>query len=480
MTTTSAQIVHALRWNAVVRATAQLIGWLITIVTMRLLRPADYGLMNLAEIFMGLCVLVNHLGTIPALIQHRDIDETLIRKTFGLVLLSNAGFYMIAFFGAPYFAAFFGDARLAAILRILALGLIIGAFSAVPGVLLQRELKFKSISLIEFAAGLTGAAMTLVLALEGCGVWSLVLGNLTLIICATSGLFLVTRFRVAPDFNFVGLGRLFSFGMKVSGSGIVWYFNRNIDALLVGKVLGKGDLGYYSVANTLALMPVTKIMGLTNQIAFAAYSRIQDDRSRIRRYFLESAGMASLVFFPAAWGMSAVAGDFVDVVLGPRWHEVALVLAIVAFGVPFRALTMLMGPLVDGVGEPGVGLKNTLTTSLIVPAASLAGLYWGLIGLCIAALAGILLAVIIILRRNLTLLGIGYRELWSAIFPPMFAAAAMYATVLVARVMLLNTMPAPYRLPALIVLGASVYGAMTLLFNRSIVLRSLQLIRGTI
>ncbi len=480
MTTTSAQILHALRWNAAVRAAAQLIGWLITIITMRLLRPADYGLMNLAEIFMGLCVLVNHLGTIPALIHHRDIDEALIRKTFGLVLLSNAGFYGIAFFFAPYFAAFFGDARLAAILRILALGLIIGAFAAVPSVLLQRELKFKAISLIEFGAGLTGAAMTLGLAFDSRGVWSLVLGNLTTLTCSAGGLILVTRFSIAPDFNFVGLGRLFSFGAKVSGAGIIWYLNRNIDALLVGKILGKQDLGYYSVANTLALMPVTKIMGLTNQIAFATYSRIQDDRSRIRRYFLESAGLASLIFFPASWGMSAVSGEFVEVVLGSRWHEVALVLAIVAFAVPFRALTMLMGPLIDGVGEPGVSLKNTLTNSLIVPAASLAGIHWGLIGLCIGALSGILLAILIILRRNLALLGIGRRELWSVIFPPMLAAAMMYAAVLAARVMLLNAMSAPVRLPTLIVLGASVYGAMTLIFNRRSVLRSVQLIRGTI
>ena len=463
-----------------VRATAQLVGWLITIVAMRLLRPADYGLMNLAEIFIGLCVLVNHLGTIPALIQHRDIDEPLIRKTFGLVLLSNAGFYLIAFLGAPFFAAFFGEPRLAAILRILALGLVIGAFAAVPGALLQRELKFKSISLIDFGAGLAGAAATLSLAFAGRGVWSLVLGNLTTMICSAGGLVLVTRFRVTPDFNFVGLGRLFSFGMKVSGAGIIWYLNRNVDALLVGKVLGKQDLGYYSVANTLALMPATKIMGLTNQIAFATYSRIQDDRVRIRRYFLESASLASLVFFPITWGMSAVSADFVDVVLGPKWHVAAPVLAIIAVGVPFRALTMLMAPMVDGVGEPGIGLKNTLTTSLIVPAASLAGLYWGLIGLCIGALAGILLAVAIILRRNLTLLGMGYAELWSVIFPPMFAAAAMYAAVLAARLMLLNTVPAPDRLPALIILGTLVYGAMTFIFNRRTVLRSLQLIRGTI
>ena len=459
---------------------AQLAGWLITIVVMRLLRPVDYGLMNLAEIFMGLSVLVNHLGTIPALIQRQEIDQPLVRKTFGLVLLSNAAFYLVAFFGAPYFAAFFGEARLATIVRVLALGLIIGAFSAVPSVLLQRDLKFKSISLIEFGAGLAGSALTLVLALEGGGVWSLVLGNLATTIFISGALISVTRFSIAPTFDFSGLGGVFSFGMKVSAARIMWYFNGNFDGLLVGKILGKHELGYYSVANTLALMPVTKVMGLTNQIAFAAYSRIQDDRIKVRNYFLESTSIAFLVFFPIAWGMSAVSSEFVDIVLGPKWNDVSLVLRIVALGVPFRALTLLMTPLIDGVGEPGLTLKNTMTTSLIVPAAAAAGLHWGLVGVCSTSLAGILLAVGIILRRNLALLDIGYGQLFSVIFPSMLAAGIMYATVLAARVVLLDTVPPLWRLLLLVLLGALVYGAMTVTFNRGAVLRSLQLIRGAI
>src|SRR5207253_513989 len=101
--TTSAQIFHALRWNAVVRTTAQVCTWLITIFVMRLLSPVDYGLMSIATIALGLCTLVNELGAVPALIQRPEIDERLIRKIFGLVLVSNATLYVVAFAGAPYF-----------------------------------------------------------------------------------------------------------------------------------------------------------------------------------------------------------------------------------------------------------------------------------------------------------------------------------------------------------------------------------------
>jgi teichuronic acid exporter len=476
--TTSAQVLHALRWNALVRAGAQAATWLITIFVMRLLTPADYGLLNLATILVGLCALVNELGAVPALIQRQEIEEPLVQKIFGLVLTSNAVLYAITFLGAPYFAAFFGEERLILIIRVLALDLLITAFSAIPSVLLQRELEFKSISLIEFGATIAGSLSTLVLAVEGFGVWALVSGTMVKSVCNTGGLLAITRFRIVPLFNFMGLKAIFAFGMKVSGARIVWYFNSVFDGLLVGKALGEHALGLYSVADTLALLPVSKLLGLTNQIAFAAYSRLQHDRARVTKYFLDTAALASFIFFPIAWGMSAVAEDFVEVILGSTWHEAAVVLQIIALGVPYRALGRLIHPLVDGLGQPGVGLKNTLTTSLIVPAAAVAGLYWGLIGLCIASLLGVLLSATFNLRRSLAVLETKYGQLVSAFLPSMVAAGIMCAVVLIAKLTLFSQTPSLWRLPLLVALGALVYGIVSVCFNRYPAVRWLQLIRS--
>ena len=479
LVTTPAAILHALRWNAVVRTTGQLGTWLITIFVMRLLSPVDYGLMGLATILLGFFGLINELGAIPAIIQRQQVEQCLIRKVFGLVLVSNASLYVAAFAGAPYFAALFGEAYpLATVIRVLALSLIIGALSAVPNALLQRDLKFKTISLIDFAATLVGAVATLMLAIEGGGVWSLVFGSLIKEAGNAVGLIAVTRFRVAPLLDFTGLRTVLAFGMKISGARIVWYFNSSFDGLLIGKILGEGALGLYSVANTLAYLPASKVLGLSNQIAFAAYSRLQDDRVRVRQYFLEGASIASFIFFPLCWGMSAVADDFIDVVLGPTWHEAAMVLQIIALGVPYRALGLFMQPLVDGLGQPGIGLKNTLTISLIVPAAALAGLYWGLIGLCVASVAGVVVAVTINLRRNLALLDAGYGQLLSAFFPSMLAAGIMYAAVLVANAVLAQVMPVLWRLPAVVVFGAFIYGVVTVSFNRQPANRCLELIKA--
>lgn len=474
---TANQVIGALKWNAIGRLSAQAITWTITLVVMRLLVPGDYGLMGLATIVTGFLALFNHLGAIPALIQKPEIDDTLIRQVFGLLLVSNLVLYGIVFAGAPYFAAFFGQSRLLEILPVSGIVLILGALAAVPNALLQRELKFKSISLIELASTVTASLAVLFLAVLGFGVWALVFGPLVRWTLNSILLLVVTRFRMMPKFNFIGLGAVLSFGLKVSAAQIIWYISNNFDSFLIGRVLGKEALGLYSVAYDLALLPTTKIISLSNQIAFAAYARAQNERAKVTRYFQESITLSSLVFFPACWGMSAIADDLVTVMLGPKWQSAAIVLRIVALGVPYRAFVMLMDPLVTGIGRPGVSLRNTITSVIVIPTGMAAGIYWGLTGLCIGALIAVVIGATINLNRNLRLLEMSYSQFMELLLPSMLAAALMYAAVLIAHSGPFAGISPSVRLPLETGLGAITYGMLTLVLNRPAAMRSLRLIR---
>ena len=476
---TGQQVIHALKWNAIGRLSAQLVTWAITLLVMRMLAPADYGLMGLAMMMTGFFALFNDLGATPALIQKREIDNSLIRNVYGLLLLSNCILYIIIFAGAPYFAAFFNQPQLIDVVRVCGIILPIGALAAIPSALLQRELRFKSISLVDLASTITGSATTLLLAYSGFGVWSLVFGICVTRVLATIILLKLTSFRLLPGFDFIGLRSVLSFGTKMSAAQIVWYIGGNIDGFLIGRILGNDALGLYSVAYNLAMLPANKIMSLSNQIAFAAYSRIQDDRARASKYFQESVVLSSLIFFPICWGMSAVADDLIVVVLGPKWQPATIVLQIVALGVPYRMFVNVVNVVISGIGEPGVTLRNSLTTFFIVSCGLVAGIYWGLTGLCIGGLIATIVSTTVNLRRSLALLNIRYAQLFEISFPSMFAAAAMYATVMIAQNGVLGGLPAATRLPLEIGLGIAVYGALTLVLNRSAMIRSLDLIRSS-
>jgi teichuronic acid exporter len=346
--------------------------------------------------------------------------------------------------------------------------------------LLQRDLKFKSISLIELSSTIIGSLSTLVFALAGFGVWALVGGNLVKPAINTVLLLKSTRFRMLPQFNFSGLGAILSFGTKISAAQIVWYISSNLDVFLIGRVLGKEMLGIYSVAYNLALMPTNKIMSLVNQIAFAAYSRIQDERTTVIRYFQESVSLAALIFFPVSWGMSAIADDLVAVVLGPKWQQGAIVLRIITLGIPYRAFVLLMDPLVTGLGKSGLSLKNTLTTVFIISTAMVIGIQWELTGLCIGWLIGGVTAATINVNRNLRLLGMTYMQLVAMVFPSMLSAGIMYMAVLLAHSELLWGISVAVRLPMETALGAAVYGSLMLILNRPVLVRSFVIIKAAI
>jgi O-antigen/teichoic acid export membrane protein len=473
-----ADVVNALRWTAAGRLAGQLGSWAITIYVIRILNPADYGLMSMATVLMGFAMLLNELGVIPALIQSRRVDDYLIRQLFGFVLTSNVLVFWLLFLVAPALSTFFGEPRLTAVVRVLAVTILIGGVSAVPTALLERDLQFRGISLVEFSSMVLGSATTLVLAIQGFGVWSLVFSNIVATTAKTIGIFVVSGFRLLPVFRLAGLRPIFVFGANITGQRILWYINSSADVVLVGKLMGDQALGIYSVAFQLATLPVSKIFGIINRVAFPAYARLQHDRRQATDYFVTSVRLSWFVLCPILWGMSSVSHEFVEVFMGPNWEDAGVVLMLVPLIVPFRVISLLMGPLTDGLGRPDIGSRNLLTFTVLIPLAILIGTIRGLTGVCIALIIASILALAINFRRSLGLLELHPKSLFSAVAPTAVAAGAMYASVWLVRAFAFSDATAVWRLCASVASGVIVYAAMTFIINRSAVDQCLTLMKA--
>jgi O-antigen/teichoic acid export membrane protein len=478
--TLKAQVLSALRWTAAARLGAQLITWAITIFVIRMLSEADYGLMGLAEVLIVFVTLINELGAIPALMQMKSIDDRVVRQVHGLVLLSNVVLAAAVFAIAPWFAAFFGREELILVTRVLALQPLIGALAATPTALLKRELKFKGLSIIEFVAMVASAVLSLVLALEGFAVWALVFGSLLNVSIRTVGVLWVSRLGVRPSFRFGGLGNVLRFGARVSAQRVLWHFQTQIDMLLVGKLLGVSSAGIYKVALNLALLPMNKAMGLLNQIALPAYARVQDDPDNARWYFFRSAEVAGLFFFPLLWGLSAVSGDFVLACLGARWQPAIVVLQILALVVPFRVLSQLTTPMLEGLGRPDVSLRNLMTSSILVPVGVVLG--WtsgfGLAGICVGLVSAYLLSIPINARRTLPVIGTNLGQVARPLVPTVLSATLMYGGVMAAQQFLLVGLDPIWRLVAGVFIGACIFLLSILSLDGKAVVRAVKLLRS--
>ncbi|HPJ67664.1 MAG TPA: lipopolysaccharide biosynthesis protein [Desulfobacteraceae bacterium] len=470
------KVLSGLYWSAGLRFLGQLMTWIITIVVMRLLSPQDYGLMGMAGIFIVFLGMVNELGLGAALIQKREVSDNMIRQMFGLLILVNFCLFLLCILAAPLVASFFEEEKLVPLIRLISVQYIFASFTIIPQSILDRDMRFKEKSIVELISAIAGSLATLLCALNGFGVWSLVWGSLALIFYRTIGFNVIQPSLRLPKFSFKGMRNIISFGGYVTITRILWTLYSQADVIIVGKLLGKHLLGFYSVALTLASLPMQKVSGILNQVAFPAFSTVQTDISQVTSHFLKTLRMMSLIAFPVLWGISSIAPDLVRLMLGEKWSLAIVPLQVLSLVIPVRMMSNLMSPALLGLGHADVNFSNVIRLISILPVSLLIGSHWGIIGVSIAWTTIFPVVFLLNLSRMIKTLGIALREALAVMIKPVFSAIVMYVSVIVIKISMLSVDPI-IRLPVCVFAGAVVYVGMILIVNREGYHEAMNLIR---
>jgi teichuronic acid exporter len=460
------QAISGLKWTAGAKLGGQIVTWGITLVVMRLLSPSDYGLLAMATVFIAFLLMIAEVGLGPALIQKDEVSPEKLRQAFGIVLIVNTILLLLLNASAQSIAEFFGDQRLVAVLRVLSLQFPVIAFTVIPEVLLQRRLEFRNISLINFSSTITSSLVTLGMAVAQWGVWALVAGSLASCVWKAIAVNWVSPFGQRPIFSWTGMKGLLSFGGNITASRVLWFLYTQADTIIVGRVLGKEILGLYSVAMHLASLPVQRVSGILNQVAFPTFSRFQDDHVTLRRQLLKALALLSFFAFPVMWGISSNANEIVLVFLGVHWVGATLPLQLLALIMPLRMIANFLPSVSDALGHPEIGLQNVIVGCLVMPVAFYVASKWGIVGVAVAWVTVYPLVMLINVRRMLSVAGLGISEAVRAIAPSMLSAIGMYVAVLVAGSILHSNESHGAVLLVKIIVGLASYSILTFAFNR--------------
>lgn len=461
------EILRGLKWTAGAKFSGQAVTWCITIFVMRLLSPSDYGLLAMASVLLALLGMFAEVGLGPALIQQKEIDEQKMRQAFGIVLLVNIGLFLFLNLLAPLVARFYSEPRLTDIVRVLSIQFLLGPLCVLPDVILQRQLEFKKRSLIDLGSAVLSSVATLVLAISGCGVWSLVCGNLVGFTGRMIALNIAAPFRYFPSLSAKGMRQVLSFGRTLTVSRFLWFFFTQVDTVIVGRVLNETALGMYSVAMHLATLPGQRVSAILNQVAFPVFARFQHDRSLVGVQLLKAFNLIGFIAFPILWGMSSVAPELVMVMLGKHWAEAVFPLQVLTLIMPFRTLVGFMPAITDALGRPDVGLRNVIVGCLLMPIAFYVGSHWGIVGVSLAWVLVYPIVLFINLKRMLAVLGMSIDAVVRTLAAPVACAAAMYACVYIARLLVEKQMGPAAVLIVEIATGAVSYALLTFTINRS-------------
>jgi O-antigen/teichoic acid export membrane protein len=477
--TLRARVLTGIRWTATARLASQLVSWAVTLIVVRILSPSDYGLVAMAMVFVAFVSMFSQFGLGPALVQIPQIDERLLRQGFGAILVINVSLAAILALAAPLVMSFYDEPRVVPLLRVLALQFVLGAFSTIPDAQLQRRMEFRKRSLLDLSSAVLGSVTTLVLALAGYGPWALILGSLASQLWSTAGLQYLSPFLRRPLFSIRGLRPLIRFGGQVTVAQIFGVFYLQVDMLICAKLLGKEIAGFYSVAMQVASMPVYRVSAIVNQVAFPAFSSIQHDRADVADKTLLGVRLLGAVAFPVMWGLSSVAREFVEVVLGHKWYLATFPLEVLTLVLPLRMIGGFIMTAVQGLGRSDIILQNTIWAAGIGTVLFFCGAYWG--GLTGLSLVWLLVPLLIVLPnwiRSVPAMGLTVKEVIREIALPAAAGVGMYGAVAASRTVLIENVGSMARLGLLVVIGAIVYCALSMWWNRKGALELVRLARS--
>jgi len=474
------KVMSALRWSAAARFLGQAVSWVVTIMVIRLLSPGDYGLMAMAMVLVSFLVLLNTLGLDAVLVQEKALDEPLRRQVFGVVIVVNVIFFAILFLGAGPVASFYGEPGLTPIVQVLSFQFLLLIFETLPQSKLEREIDFASRSIVDFVTLVIGSLTTLLLALLEFGVWALIWGTLATNATRMLGLNLITRNLVWPSFSLRGMGRHLSFGGFVTTDRGLWYLFSESDKFIGGKLLGNQLLGYYAVASQLASLPIHKISGLLNSVAFPAFSHAHahSDAATVQGYLLKSTRILGIAAFPVFFGISCTAEPIIASLLGEKWLPAAPLLQLLGVVMPFRLMSNIFPPLLWGIGHPGTSASNFLVAAVLMPLAFYAGSHWGVIGLAYAWLCMYPLVFFITAFRTCALVGVKLVDYLLQMTRPVAAGMIMYASVYFLQRFAYGSAGDWVYLAQLVIVGALAYGSAMVLIDRAGLRETLELIRS--
>jgi teichuronic acid exporter len=451
-------------WTACVKWSCQLISWAAFVVVTRLLAPSDFGLVGMAALYCGLLqVATDAFGT--AVTTLRDLTGEQLAQLNSVAMMSGCLACLISCGLAIPLGHFFRSPRLPPVVVVMGTVFVVSGFRTIPYSLLYRSMRFKLLSILDAIQTVAQALSMLVFAWLHYRYWTLVLGNIVGAATIAALQISWSPYRFAwPRFG--AIKNALAFSRHIMVSSLSWYGYSNADFLVAGRVLGQAPLGAYTLAWTLATIPLEKVTAIVSNVSYAYFSASQNDSAALRRYLRILTEGLSIVTFPATIGMALVASDFVPLVLGPKWQAVIVPLEILAFYASFRCIVTLLPSILNVTGESRFVMRVMQAALILLPTAFYVGSHWGPVGIAYGWVFAYPVIALCIYRRTFQKIKMPLYDYLGAVRPALTGSVIMAAVVEISKHALASSLSLPVRFGGEVVAGGAAYVLALTVFHR--------------
>jgi O-antigen/teichoic acid export membrane protein len=400
--------IKSVKWTALGEIASRSIQPLVILILARFLSPADFGIIGVAMIAIGLAQILQDFGLGKTLIQRETDVEESANVIFWTNIIFSVSIYLIIYFTAPLLAIFFNEPGLVTVLRVLCLQIILFSLISVHQALFQRDFQFRKLFFIRLASAGMPGIISIPLALSGYGVWSLVFGTLAGALFQVLIYWKASPWRPHFQYDFKLARKLVNFSSWIAMEAFLGWIIMWGDSIVLGHFLGVKELGVYRIGVTAIFLIFGIFFNPVLPIAYSAFSRLQADRSELRTSFLRITKIIASVSLPIGIVLVVLYQPIASLFFGHKWQGIGMVIALIGLKDAISWIVGLNPEVYKAIGRPDVNSKLYLILVLYYIPVYLIAAPYGLVVFCVARLIVSAISVVLHVWLSKRYLQIGY------------------------------------------------------------------------
>ena len=422
--------VNAVIWSGVERLSGQLIRFLIGVILARLLMPAEFGLIGMLAIFIGVAQVFVNCGFGEGLIQRQNATHCDECSVFYLNIAFGVFAGALLYAAAPWIASFYRQPILISLTRLMALDVVINSFGIVQTMLLTKGIDFKTQLKVSVIATFISGGIAVGMAMQGFAVLSL--AAQVLIGDALRVMFLWTfhAWRPSAAFSLASLRELLPYGSRMFASGLLNSIFTEIYSLVIGRIYAPAALGLFTRAKQMQQLPVDNLCNIVGRVSFPVFASVQHDKALLKRGLRKAARGLVMINFPLMIGLAVVARPLVLVLLTKKWEACVPYIQLLCIGGALYPLSLIHLNALAAQGRSDLFLRLEIIKKVVLAVSVAVTFRYGVKGLLIGDIIVSTISCCLNSHYSVRLIGYSWKEQVLDLLPYLAISALMGACVL--------------------------------------------------
>jgi O-antigen/teichoic acid export membrane protein len=390
----SVKAAKGIGWVGLLQIAIKGITFLKYVIIARFISPPELGVFGIAILTTGFFEAITETGISAFIVQTHQSEEKYVSSAWFVTIIRGIMLCLITIAIAYPISIFFNSHTAFLVVAVASLLPLVRGFINPATAKFQKHLDFDRefiyraiITLFDFAVAaifiiLYKNSLALIVALIFSAAFELALSLLAI----------KPRPRLIIELE--KIRELFHFGKWVTLVVGVNYFVSQLDSIVVGRLLGTGNLGQYQLSQKFSLQIMSDSGSVFSRVTFPLFAKIKDDIQRTKRALCIILGVVSLLFGSLTIFLFVFSKPVLLFSVGARWLAADIPLKIFSLTgliTAFMAIitSMFLAHARQDITAKMLIVRLIILAIIIVPSS----IKYGIVGASISSFVSYLLVV---------------------------------------------------------------------------------------